>query len=199
MNKRKSISNNDEYLWNVFRQGDHEAYETIFSENYSFLLNYGLKLITDKEEVKDCLQILFANLWNSRERLGNNTSIKNYLVASLRRLILRRKKKNVFNTPLENIELKFYLEPSFEAKHIEDQNEKKLVQRMQKIIDNLPDRQKEAIYLKYYGNHTFSEIANIMEINTRAVYKLIYKAMDKLNKQLADQQREFISLLSIIF
>ena len=46
----------------------------------------------------------------------------------------------------------------------------------------LSERQREAIYLKFYQNMSFEEIALMMDISPRAVYKLIYRAIEVLQK-----------------
>jgi len=49
----------------------------------------------------------------------------------------------------------------------------------------LPARQREVIFLKYYNNLSYEEIAGIMGIEQDSVYKLTYKALEKLQKLFA--------------
>lgn len=178
----------DEDLWMDFREGDVQAYEFIFKKHYNLLYNYGLKISRSKEETRDCIQQLFAGLWESRQRLASSNSIRSYLLASLRRMILRRLNDKYRFVNIEDIGNEFHVEVSAELKFIKNQAEKEQVKLLWDAIQNLPDRQKEALYLKYYDDHSFSEVAHVMGITTRGVYKLIYKALDHLAIKFSDKK-----------
>lgn len=184
-------------LWNMLREGSGEAFEQIFRHYYPSLLNYGLRFNKDDEEVKDCIQILFMNIWERKAFLGNSDSIRNYLLASLRRLILKRAKANPLMIALEDEDSLFHVELSTEMKMIHDQTLKENVIALQNAIQNLPARQKEALYLRFYNDQSFGEIALIMNISTRAVYKLIYKALDALNEELTPQGKDLPFVLGV--
>jgi len=184
-------------LWDMLRAGSGEAFEQIFRHYYPSLLNYGLRFNKDDEEVKDCIQILFMNIWERKAFLGNSDSIRNYLLASLRRLILKRAKASPITIALDDDDSLFHVELSVEMQLIRDQTLKENVISLQNAIQNLPARQKEALYLRFYNDQSFGEIALIMNISTRAVYKLIYKALDALNEELAPQGRDVPFVLGV--
>jgi RNA polymerase sigma factor (sigma-70 family) len=180
----------EEDLWMDFKEGDVQAYEFIFKKHYNLLYNYGLKITRDGDETRDCIQQLFAGLWESRQRLGSSNSIRSYLLASLRRMILRRVNEKYRFVDIDSINCEFHVEVSSELKYIKDQVEIDQVKLLWDAIQKLPDRQKEALYLKYYNGHSFSEIALIMGITTRGVYKLIYKALDHLAIKIGGKKLE---------
>ncbi|MCE7043210.1 RNA polymerase sigma factor [Dyadobacter sp. CY312] len=185
-------------LWDSLRGGDYSAFETVFKKHYTFLFNYGLKLNRDEEEVKDCIQTLFLTIWERRAFLGASDSIRNYLLASLRRLILKRMKMAFSHVELDDDNSEFFIELSAESHMIYDQTLAENVAMVQAAVSCLPDRQKEALYLKFYSEQSFGDIAKIMNISTRAVYKLIYKALDSLNAELSPRlgaKPSFSSLL----
>lgn len=195
----KAQLSSDSQLWDLLKKGDVNAYEEIFKSHYQLLTNYGLKLNRDKEEVKDCLQVLFSTLWERRAHLGPCNSIRSYLLASVRRLILKRLSEKSKLVELDPKKLKFYVELSAETHLIIDQTAKKRIALLQQAIEQLPERQKEALYLKFYGDESFADIATTMDISTRAVYKLIYKALDNLSEQMNTSSSDISSLLSIFF
>ncbi|HOA39566.1 MAG TPA: sigma factor-like helix-turn-helix DNA-binding protein, partial [Flavihumibacter sp.] len=51
-------------------------------------------------------------------------------------------------------------------------------------IDKLTKRQKQAISLRYFDNHSYTDIAAIMAISVDAVYNLVSKALDSIQKNL---------------
>lgn len=201
MNADQKPSVNESLIWDAFRNGEAKAYEQIFRSNYSFLLNYGYSLNPNWDEVKDCLQSLFANLWERRAHLGKCNSIRSYLTASARRIILKKiqESSNHPTVDLDYNQLKFHIELSSEATMIINEDLQSRVDALQESIKNLPERQKEALYLKFYGEQSFAEIGHAMDISTRAVYKLIYKALDNLGEDMSTSTRYISSILSIFF
>ena len=175
--------------WEAVKGGSTAAFEAIFKIHYEFLFNYGLRFQADEEEVKDCIQELFITIWERRASLGSTTSIRNYLLASLRRLIMKRTKQNLTQVEIDADTFDVQVEPPHEATLILDQSTAESLTLLHNSLEKLPNRQKEAIYLKYYGDQSFAEIAAIMDITTRAVYKLIYKALATLNETLSQASR----------
>lgn len=184
MSKENIQSGDDFSQWEALKNGNVDAFEEIFKANYGFLVNYCSRFQKDEDEIKECIQILFITLWERRAFLGTTTSIRNYLLASLRRLLLKRKKEQAKKVELDSDTFLLHTELSVEALLINDQSFIENQKLLQQSISRLPERQKEAIYLKFYGDQSFSEIAGIMNITTRAVYKLIYKALDTLSEAL---------------
>lgn len=174
-------------LWDLLREGDSKAFEKIFRTHYPMLLNYGLKFSPNQEEIQDCIQSLFLTIWERKANLGPSTSVNNYLLASLRRLLLKRLKNNSSLVSLDMDSLDFYIELSVETAMIHDQTLVENIQSIQKAVTCLPARQREALYLKFYKDQSFAEVATVMNISTRAVYKLIYKALDALGGELTPQ------------
>ncbi len=79
----------DHRIWLKFRNGEEEAFSTIFRTYYSYLYHYGVKMAGgDKDTAKDCIQDMFISLWRTRETLGEVRSIRFYLLKAYRRKVL---------------------------------------------------------------------------------------------------------------
>ncbi|QHT65197.1 sigma-70 family RNA polymerase sigma factor [Rhodocytophaga rosea] len=173
---------NDTDLWNQFRNGSEEAYSFIYEKYVPVLYSYGYRVYPNEEIVKDCLQDLFVTLWLSRKNLGPTDSIKYYLFRSLRREIAQKVNADLnFTNEFANPVFK-NTEASFENRLMELEEHHIRCKELDVALTYLSDRQREAIYLRFYQNIDFAEIATIMGITPRAVYKLIYRAVDILKK-----------------
>ncbi len=51
-------------------------------------------------------------------------------------------------------------------------------------MEILSNRQKEAVFLKYYNQMSYEDICDIMNINYQSVRNLISTALKKLNTEL---------------
>lgn len=170
-------------LWEDFKQGDEKAFSEIFRKNYSILYNYGIKLCTDSDLTKDCIQELFITLWKNKKNLGPTTSIKFYLLKSLRRKIIRLKSElEVFNMNLEDydFEIEFSIENVIIANQIREEQQEYFL----KILNKLSKRQKEVIYLKFYQNLSYEEIGETMDLSYQSVRNYVHQAISSLRKQI---------------
>ena len=172
------FSNNPEYsvpvevqLWKSFKGGDLKAYEQLFNLFYQDLYGYGLKLCSRTELVRDSIQSLFVTLWDRKEYLGEVRSVKAYLLASLRRKILKtlnleRKTESIDylqDVPIPGVQMS--IEESIILKELKDHQK----QMLQDALENLPTRQKEILFLKYYNGMSYEEIEEILSINYQSI------------------------------
>ncbi len=128
--------------------------------------------------MEDCIQDLFYYLWQHREGLGETDNIRRYLFTALRRRIIEQM------SDLRYTEMPFDAPstPCYESILIERETTRLDQQRLQRVLEVLPERQQEAVSLKYFQNLDCSQIAAAMNIHRRAVYKLLTKAIRKLRR-----------------
>ena len=55
-----------------------------------------------------------------------------------------------------------------------------LTHKIRRILEGIPRRQQEIIYLRFYANADADEIARIMNISRQSVYNLLHEALKKL-------------------
>ena len=185
--ERKNDYSDESSLWNAFRHGNEEAYAHIYENHFFALYNYGIKIIRNKELVKDCIQDLFINLWRTKENLGEVTSIKPYLYKALRHDLIRKlhgEGHKVSLSPEQGNHYDFEMVLSHEVHLIESQIEKEQKAFLLKELNTLTKRQKEVIFLKFYENLSYQEIATVMGISVDAVYNLLSLALGLLKKNM---------------
>ncbi|WP_432328255.1 RNA polymerase sigma factor [Mucilaginibacter sp. P25] len=171
----------DQQLWASFLQGDQQAYQNIYALYYQNLYSYGLRKTNEPELVRDCIQDLFVNLWTSRNKLNTTDNIKFYLLASLKNLLIRASTNNVRWQSISAESLnQFQLEFNLESDYIRKENMSLQSKMLMDALDQLTPRQKEVLYLRYFEELSFEEIADLLDISVRAVYKLGYRAIDAL-------------------
>jgi len=164
--------------WGAFKKGDWNAYTALYNEHFGLLCNYGYKFTRDASLIEDSVHDLFVRLWATRQNLGDPVSVKNYLFKSLRHILLRKiKKTTLFSERLDQDYYAFQVSYSHPPSAIED---RELQQQVRYIIDGLPARQQEIIYLRFYEGLSYDEIADIMSISVNSTYKLLYKALHNL-------------------
>ncbi len=185
-------------VWQDFRRGSKEAYEYIYRKYVTILYNYGYRITKDKAQTQDCIQDVFINLLTHREKLTDTDSIKFYLFKSLRRELMRKREVHQAFASSENNphDDDFEVTFSYEYQLIESQMLAERSEHLLRVLNELPPRQKEAIFLRFYDNLSYEEIAAIMGIDQTSAYKLMYKAIDRLHQILVG---EIILLLLLYY
>ncbi|MFD2570043.1 RNA polymerase sigma factor [Spirosoma soli] len=174
----------DAQIWNDFLNGSKTAYSFMYGKYAKVLYNYGYKIAQDRQLTEDCLQDLFLTILETRERLGQTDSIKFYLMRSLRRELVRKltEQQRFSNHPQQDIDFKieFHYEPTW----LDSQISRERSEAVLRELNHLPARQKEALFLKFFDDLSYDEIAGIMGIETTSAYKVIYKAIAALQKRI---------------
>jgi RNA polymerase sigma factor (sigma-70 family) len=171
-------------LWNSFKQGNWDAYTSLYNDYYSLLNNYGYKFTRNSTLIEDAIHDLFIRLWTTRGNLGNPISVKNYLYKSLRNTLIRKIKTEEKYSGIDTEEYPAGFEVSYNNQAGTAIEEKDFREKVKAVINTLPPRQKEIIYLRFYEGLSYDEIADIMSISINSTYKLLYKALENLQQAL---------------
>ena len=176
---------NSAQLWEAFRLGDAQALATLFEVHYDALYNYGLKLTGDGELVKDCIQNLFQKLWRRREGLRAVLVVKAYLFKALRRHLgdetkLLRQHRYLLPAHCDSFEVTY----SHEEFLITQQRDAEQSARLLTALNQLSNRQREAIYLKFFDGFSYERIAEVMSLNVQSVRNLVFNALKAVRKVL---------------
>lgn len=179
-----SESLRNQIIWDEFRKGSKEALETIYEDNYASLYHYGLKFSKDDDLVKDLIHELFIELIDSGSRLSQTDNIRFYLLKAFRNKLLRQLSENskVSNKLKESSE--FNLIDSIESQLIKKEVEEQLQNQIITAIKKLSVKQQEIIYLRFYNDISYQEIAALFGVNIQTVRNLMNRAINSLKEDL---------------
>ena len=173
---------NQDILWKEFKQGNRPAFSVLYRHHYPSLYFYARKSMDDQELAQECVQELFVTLWQSRARLGDVISVKPYLFKALRGILHRQRiSQKKYSTPLYDDCSAMEFSPEDFMIQQEDDTYRQAM--LTTVLNRLPNQQREAIYLKYYENLSYLEIAEVLQINYQSVVNLIYQAFQRLRQQ----------------
>lgn len=180
-------------LWNAFRGGDHDAFTLIYRSYVNLLYNYSTSITQDRELIKDCLHDLFVELWKNHQNLGETTSIRYYLMASIKRKLVRHLETQQRQTMHHE---GYYVEnPDFVGSHenrlVAFEEEQKFNHVLNESFRFLTKRQREALSLKFFHDMDTDQISNKMNINPQSVYNLIFGALKTLKQHIGAEQIAF--------
>lgn len=181
-----TINYSESDLWSSFINGDEEAFSRFYKQNYQRLYSYGISLGLDDEQARDIIQELFIKLYMKPQLIKEVSTIRSFLFVSIRNAFINHinfKKKHVNYEYVDNLELSYCVE---NTKLEDDEEVKRIKDKVDEIISCLTPRQKEIIYLRFLQQMEYDEIAQIMDMSEQAARNLTYRAMEKARKNNTD-------------
>jgi len=189
----------DTSLWQSFLDGNKQSFETIYIRYYKNLYEYGMRRTEQEDLVKDCIQELFIKLWTNRKNIGATDNIKYYLLATLKNHLInagntlaQRSTDNL--NEADHFRLDFTPDTEYMRREHDGEQSKKLLE----ALNQLTGRQKEVIYLRYFEEMSYEDIAQLMDISVKGTYKLLYRALDALKDILGISRKDLLLLLLTI-
>jgi RNA polymerase sigma factor (sigma-70 family) len=186
----------DSTLWSNLKKGNEKAFSTLFKKHYAHLVRYGNSFIPSPEKVQDCVQDVFTDIWVYRDKLNDDVVVKAYLLSSVRKRIARLQERDrIFRLSTSMDSVKFLFDFSIEHHLIADETTAAKVSHLNQLINDLPARQKEALYLRYNQGLTVDQIANMLDVNYQSANNLLHRALLSLRKEWKGN----ISLILLLF
>ena len=130
---------------------------------------------------------MFIDLWRNHANLSSTDSIKYYLIKAFRRNLIKKinsaKKLDAHN------ENSSFFDGTFELSHelvmVESEIESEKLDLLNSMLNNLPPRQKEAVFLRFYGGFNYTEISDAMGINQQSAHNMVFRALEVLRDKMS--------------
>lgn len=170
--------------WRHIEQGDKQAYSEAYVFYYKRFYNYGRKFTDNEALLEDAIQEALMDLWKNKERLSSIAFPHTYLFSSFRHILFKKiKQDNRIGSYTDVPET----DPEFGIDHLMIRNESDaaLKRRLENALNTLTSRQREAIFLRFYEELSYEEIAEVLNISTKATYKIVARGLLQLRSSLS--------------
>ncbi len=156
--------------------GDRKAFEIIYRKYVRDLYRYARKNVEAKEDCEEIVQEVFTFLWERHSTLSIHTSLKNYLLGIVRHKVIHHFRKSVLKR--KYVEHFMLFEAVYEARADAEPDDASVHTRLEKLINELPERCQEALRLRLTEELSNNEIARRMNITTRTVEGYMFRAFN---------------------
>jgi RNA polymerase sigma-70 factor (ECF subfamily) len=155
--------------------GDESAFNSLFDRYYVSLCYFANRYLKDIDSSRSLVQQLFVDIWEKREDIFIDRSIRAYLfMATKNRAIdfLRLTKNRVYSFDSENdlLQIPFY----------DQVEEAELSDLINSCINQMPDRCREVFMLSRHEGLKYTEIALKLNISVKTVEMQMGIALQKL-------------------
>lgn len=180
----------DEILLDQLQEGNETAYKNLFLKYYSPLSEYASQYIQDPE-AEELVQDLMLYIWEFRNDLYIQSSLKSYLFTATKNRCLNAIKKNIYHKQTHNV-LYDKLKEQFEDPDYYVLNE--LSENIEKAIWELPENYRETFTLSRFGEMTNTQIATQLGVSVKTVEYRITQSIKILRMKLKD----YLPLISFL-
>lgn len=158
----------DEAVENL-RKGSAEAFQILYHKYHNRVYRFCLRMLGSEDAAKDAFQETFVKVYENRENFkGENFGGWLFTIA-------RNTCYNILRTNKQHSEFD-------ESYHVEKSNNNDfgLKQALEEAINSLPISLKESFILREYEDMSYSEIADILEIDLSLAKIRVFRARKQL-------------------
>lgn len=185
----------DTEIWIQIQAGDEKAYEKMYTYYYRHFYIYGQKITQKLHLVEDSIQEIMIFIWNNRSTLSTIKFPAAYFYTSFRNLLVNKLKTQGVIVSDEYITEE--ISTFSELRMIGKEEELALNTRLKKASGYLTARQNEAIFLRFYEELSYEEVAEIMGITVKATYKIMARALSELKNKYVHLFILFLNLINL--
>lgn len=165
-------------------------FEQLFKEYFKPLVNFANKFLKNIDNSKEIVHDVFLILWEKRESIETNKSVKSYIYTAVNNKCLnyiRDSKKFTDSVDLERINT-----GSLSAENIETLEMQAIITR---TLDSLSPKVRNVFVLSRYEDLKYREIADKLDISIKTVESHMSKALRELRINLKEFLTLFIAFL----
>jgi RNA polymerase sigma-70 factor (ECF subfamily) len=186
------VAYGDDELMQEIKADNMFAFDVLYKRYCKRVYKFGYSILKSREESENLMQDVFLNLWENRNKVEKNSSIKSYVFTitynSSISIIRRKAKESQFIEYLKS-QQEITVEPvNIELEYTE------LTNKLDEILQALPHRQKEIYLLHRVKGLKYSEIAESLNISVNTVENHMSRALKSIREKLGNY-----SLIALLF
>lgn len=186
----------DEELAVSYMEGNNRAFDLLLEHNQSKLFSYILFIVRDEDVANDVFQETFIKIIVKLRHCKYAPTGKfaawcmriahNVVMDQFRQLKSERIIEPTENNDLSNLTHDDLLDSNIETRFINDQ----VMKDIQKMIDLLPPSQREVVFMRFFQQMSFKEIAKTTEVSINTALGRMRYAILNMRKMARDNNVE---------
>ena len=173
----------------LLKRGDENAYRYLYETHYAILCRIAWEFVKDDFLSETIVGDIIFHLWEKRESLDIQTSLRAYLVRSVRNRCINYLKqeyvaKETRLQPTDDFLQSEGLYSISDDYPLATLLEKELEQKISQSIENLPDECRKVFEMSRFEHLKYLEIAEKLSISVNTVKYHIKNALSKISNDL---------------
>ncbi len=177
------------------KEGNRLAFTMVYMEYHKRLYSFACHYLGDRYQAEDAIQWLFLRLWENRQGLNEQMSLKSYLFTTLKNHILNLLRDGKREALRQE---RFLREKEETEDHdiLQHMDEEELRKRLAAAISTLSPQKRKICELKLEGNLSNAEIAELLQISVNTVKFQYNQIIKELRNRISPA---LLSILSFLF
>lgn len=187
------MQSTDQMIFQSIKSGDEKALEMLFKEYYQPLCRYANSYLPDPDDAEEVVQGCFIKLWEKRENIQIQSSVKSYLYQIIRNACLNEIKHQKVKKNYGEM-MTYEGTPQSESSDqstLKDELEHKIAAALQ----SLPQQCRLIFTMSRFEELKYQEIADQLNLSIKTVENQMGKALKLMRTQL----QEYLPLIVILF
>ena len=185
-------SMSDEQLALAYIDGNNRAFDELLTRNQDKIFSYIMYVVKDEDLANDLFQETFLKVITKLQngqysdtgkfswwltRIAHNVVIDHYRAQKNNRIVEASKENDLSNLRSDSV---------FDVNRENELTNEQILKDVKRLMENLPEQQRDVVYMRFYQELSFKEIAKLtnVSINT-SLGRMRYALMNlrKLTRQ----------------
>ena len=163
-----------------------EIFRELVEKYQSFVFKVAYSYLRDVHRTEDISQEVFLDAYRSLNKLKDYDKLSSWLRAVTRNKCIDYLKKN--SGKIISIDEYKSIQDKADLKDLRDGRDKiyrrETSRNIMRIIDSLPDSQRQALILRHTGHVSYNDIAEILGITVTALKSILFRARKTLRREM---------------
>ena len=161
-----------------------DALAEVYRRHAGAVFALARRLLADRTLAEEIVQEVFLRLWNDPDRFDpGRGSLRSYLLAQCHGRSVDLIRSESSRRRREEKELTLAAEAGYDLEH--EVWDMAVADRVKATLQTLPEGEREAILLAYFGGHTYREVADLLGTPEGTVKSRIRSGLMKMRGELA--------------
>lgn len=180
----------DDDLAQRIRTGDRAALGELYDRYASLAIGLAVRIVADRDAAEDVVHDAFVTVWQKIDRYDRDRGgLRTWLMTIVRNRALDRLRRARPSLDVTDADAQSLLRtgpnPTWEAAL-----ERLSSTELRAAVDSLPDEQREAVLLAYFGGRTHRDVARLTGVPLGTANGRLRLALTKLRSTLAGGEAE---------
>lgn len=179
----------------LIKQGSQKAFERLFKDHFKSLHAYAYTFLKDDEQAEEVVQNVFCRVWEKRDQLKTDGSIKAYLYRAVHNESLNYLKHQKVRASFGV----YYADEMEQNTGGDEPASKKLMaaelqRHIEKAMSELPEQCRIIFQLSRFEQLKYQQIADQMGLSIKTIENQMGKALRVMRQKLA----EFLPIILLL-
>lgn len=160
-------------------ESSEAKFEQIYDTYYDSVYKYIYVCVKDKWNAEDIISTVFVKVYENVDKLGDVSEVRNWIFRVAHNAVIDFRRKNGKVIPIDT-----FMDEGKEDDEYENIVTRDEFKTVKKYIEQLPEETRNIIYMRFYADLKFKDIAQTLNKPENTIKTTLSRAMKKIKQNL---------------